>query len=217
MNTIRVALVDDHAILREGLRALLTYYDDIEVVGEAADGDQALALVEETHPDIVIMDIAMPTMSGIEATGRVLERFPDVRVLILTQHDNWRYVVELMRAGASGYVMKRSVGSELITALRAVAGGETFIDPVMASTVVRELSAHDGVGAGGPTALTARERQILALIGDGKSGPQIAAQLFLSLKTISWHRTNIMAKLDLHSTAALVRYALENGLVYDVR
>ncbi len=215
MNTIRVALVDDHAILREGLRALLTYYDDIEVVGEAADGDQAMALVQETHPDIVIMDIAMPHVNGIEATAMVLERFPDVRVLVLTQHDNWRYVVELMHAGASGYVMKRSVGSELINALRSVAAGETFIDPVMASSVVRELSAHDGDTEGGPTALTARERQILALIGDGKSGPQIAAKLFLSLKTVSWHRTNIMAKLDLHSTAALVRYALENGLTDD--
>jgi DNA-binding NarL/FixJ family response regulator len=213
MPKIRVLLADDHAILREGLRALLGYYDDVQVVGEAQDGAEAVTRVGELQPDVVLMDIAMPGMSGLVATRLIRRRYPDTRVLILTQHEDRRYVLPLLQAGASGYVLKRALGTDLITALRTVSKGETFLYPAVATTVVEEMRRQAAVPAAMPEFLTPRERDILKHIVLGESNPQIAAALYLSVKTVEWHRTNLMNKLGVHTVADLVRYALQHGLV----
>ena len=213
MPKIRVLLVDDHAILREGLRALLTYYDDVQVVGEAQDGAEAVTRVGELRPDVVLMDIAMPGIGGLEATRLICKQHPRTRVLILTQHEDRRYVLPLLQAGASGYVLKRALGSDLITALRTVARGETFLYPAVATTVVEAIRRQGAGPAAMPESLTPREREVLQHIVLGETNHQIAAVLFLSVKTVEWHRSNLMSKLGMHSVADLVRYALRHGLV----
>jgi DNA-binding NarL/FixJ family response regulator len=211
MPKIRVLLTDDHAILRVGLRAFLERYDDVEVAGEAQDGAEAVRLVQELRPDIVLMDIAMPGMNGLKATQQIRRQYPETRVLILTQHEDRQYVMPLLQAGASGYVLKRALGADLISALRTVARGGTFLYPSVATTVLEQVQRPKAQG--GTTALTPRETEILKHIARGESNPQIAAALSLSVKTVDWHRTNLMSKLDLHSVADLVRYALHNNLV----
>lgn len=213
MSKISVLLVDDHSILREGLRALLGYYEDVQVVGEAPDGSAALARVAELRPDIVLMDIAMPTMNGLEATVRIRREFPATRVLILTQHEDRQYVLPLLEAGASGYVLKRALGADLITALRAVARGETFLYPAVTRVVVDEVCHRGEVKTGTPDSLTHRECEILRHIVLGKTNTQIAIDLSLSVKTVEWHRANLMNKLDVHNVADLVRYALQHHLL----
>ena len=212
MAKIRVLLVDDHAILREGLRALLNYYEEVEVVGEAQDGAEAVARVGELQPDIVLLDIAMPKMNGLEAMRLIRERFLATRVLILTQHEDRQYVLPLLQAGASGIVSKRALGADLITAIRAVARGETFLYPSIATTVVEEWRALRGDTPASPDALTPREDDILKHIVAGQTNPQIATALGISTKTVEWHRTNLMSKLGVHTVADLVRYALEHKL-----
>ncbi len=213
MSKIRVLLTDDHAILREGLRALLSYHDDVEVVGEAQNGEEALASVQELQPDIVLMDIAMPRMNGLEATRRIRQKYPHTRVLILTQHEDRQYVLPLLQAGASGYILKRAVGTDLIAALRAVSRGETFLYPAVAAAVVEQMRHPNEGGMPRPESLTSREREILQHIVWGKTNSQIAAALSLSVKTVEWHRANLMSKLGVHSVADLVRLALQSGLV----
>jgi DNA-binding NarL/FixJ family response regulator len=213
MSKIRVLLVDDHAILREGLRALLTYYDDVQVVGEAQNGAEAVTRVGELRPDVVLMDIAMPGIGGLEATRLICKQHPRTRVLILTQHEDRRYVLPLLQAGASGYVLKRALGSDLITALRTVSRGETFLYPAVATTVVEAIRRQAAGPAAMPESLTPREREVLQHIVLGKTNHQIAAALYLSVKTVEWHRSNLMSKLGVHSVADLVRYALRHGLV----
>jgi DNA-binding NarL/FixJ family response regulator len=213
MAKIRVLLADDHAILREGLRALLNYYDDVQVIGEAQDGAEAVTRVGELQPDIVLMDIAMPKMNGLEATRVMREQFPATRVLILTQHEDRQYVLPLLQAGAFGIVSKRGLGTDLITAIRAVARGETFLYPSIATTVVDEWRALREDAPTSPDALTPRESEILKHIVAGQTNPQIAATLGISAKTVEWHRTNLMSKLGAHTVADLVRYALERKLV----
>lgn len=215
MNKTRVLLVDDHAILRDGLRALLNYYDDVEVVGEADDGAEAMAKVGELKPDVVLMDVAMPGMNGIEATRLVRQRYPQIRVLILTQHEDRQYVMPLLEAGASGYVPKRALGADLITALRSVARGDAFLYPDVATTVVEEIARKGPATTPQVDILTRRERGVLKLIADGQTNAQIAVILSLSVKTVEWHRMNLMSKLDVHTVADLVRYALRHGLVED--
>ena len=213
MTKIRVLLADDHAILREGLRALLGYYDDVQVVGEAQDGAEAVDRVAELHPDVVLMDIAMPGMNGIEATRQIHQQYPETHVLVLSQHEDWRYVLPVLEAGASGYVLKRVIGTDLISALRIVAQGGTFLYPAVAAMVADEIHRHAGAGSGAPNPLTPRERQILTHIALGRTNPQIAAELGLSVKTVEWHRSNLMSKLGVHSVVELVRHALRRGLV----
>ena len=213
MTKIRVLLADDHAILREGLRALLNYYEDVEIVGEAQDGAEALARVGECQPDIVLMDIAMPKMNGLEATRLIRKQYPTTRVLILTQHEDRQYVLPLLQAGASGIVSKRGLGTDLITAIRAVARGETFLYPSIATTVVEEWRALNEGAPASPNALTPRECEILKHIVAGQTNPQIGTALGISAKTVEWHRTNLMSKLNVHTVADLVRYALEHKLV----
>jgi DNA-binding NarL/FixJ family response regulator len=203
---IHLLLADDHAILNAGLRALLDNHDDIEVVGEARDGTEAVQLAGELHPDVVLMDIAMPGLNGVEATRLIRQRYPQTRVLVLSQHGERQYVSAVLRAGASGYILKRALGCDLVEALRAVAKGETYLHPEVSAVLVEEVRSP-----GEP--LTAREKEILVHIVRGETNSRIATSLSLSVKTVEWHRSNLMGKLNVHSAAELVRIALERGLV----
>jgi DNA-binding NarL/FixJ family response regulator len=213
MAKIRVLLVDDHAILREGLRALLSHYDDVEVIGEAQDGNEAVAFVDQLRPDIVLMDVAMPGMGGLEATRLIRQQYPQTRVLVLTQYDDFQYIQSLLQAGASGYVTKRALGTDLIAALQVVARGATFLQPSVASTVAEQIRHQADSTDAVMEPLTPREQEILKYIALGKTNPQIAIVLSLSVKTVEWHRANLMSKLDAHGVADLVRYAIQHGLV----
>ena len=215
---IKVLLVDDHAILREGVHALLSREPDIVVVGEAGDGEEAVALVPRLRPDLIIMDIVMPRMNGLEATRIIRERHPDVRVLILSMYDDHEYVVQIIQAGASGYVLKRVVTEDLVRAIHAVHAGESFLYPPIATKLIGDYLR---VTQGGPgeksavpgEALTAREREVLKLIADGNSNQEIAERLGLSRKTVDSHRANAMRKLDLHDVTAVVKYAIRTGMI----
>jgi two-component system response regulator NreC len=212
MSKIRVLLVDDHTILRQGLCALLKYYDDVEVVGEAKDGAESITRVAELRPDIVLMDIAMPGMNGLEATQRIRSEYPDVRVLILTQHEDPQYVLPLLQAGAAGFVSKSALGEDLINALRVVSHGEAFLYPTAATMVVEEIRRRKQDDVVAPESLTPRELEILQHIVLGETNAQIALALSISVKTVEWHRANLMSKLNVHTVADLVRYALEHEL-----
>jgi len=209
MDRLRVVLADDHALFRAGLCALLDYSDDIEVVGEAQNGREAVELAEALQPDVVVMDIAMPVMNGIEATATICERAPEVKVLVLTQHEEQQYIAPLLEAKASGFITKRAVGADLVTALRAVARGQTYIHPAMGRLIVNEAVADSRTG----DELTTREREILRLVVRGYTNTRTAADLGLSVKTVEWHRSNLMRKLGTHGVAELVRYAIQHGLV----
>ena len=212
---IKVLLVDDHAILREGVHALLAREPDILVVGEAADGQEALEQVPRLKPDVVIMDIVMPNMNGLEATRLITERHPESRVLILSMYDDHEYVVQIIQAGASGYVLKRVVTEDLVRAIREVYAGESFLYPPIAAKLIgdylRVTKGERGDGPGEP--LTAREREVLKLIADGHTNQAIAEQLGLSRKTVDSHRANAMRKLDLHDVTEVVKYALRTGMI----
>jgi DNA-binding NarL/FixJ family response regulator len=212
MPEIRVLIVDDHAILREGLRALLSYYDDVEVVGEAQDGGEALRLVEAVHPDIVLMDIAMPGMNGLEATRKIHDQFPGTQVLVLTQYEDWQYVMPLLKAGAAGFILKKALGEDLISAIRAIARGESFLYPPVAKVVLEQIQQVGEAAQIQNEELTVREREILSYIVGGLTNRQIAQSLSLSIKTVEWHRGNIMEKLGARSVAELVQYALKQDL-----
>jgi DNA-binding NarL/FixJ family response regulator len=207
---IRVLVVDDHAILRDGIRSLLESQEDINVIGEASDGSEALELTGILHPDVVLMDISMPKMNGLEATRLIKASHPDVRVLILTQHDNREYITPALEAGASGYVLKRSGRREMLTAIRQVYEHGSFIT----SNIVQEiLPSNQSVKYSGGLSglhLTERERQVLKMIVDGKSNKEIALELGISPKTVSVHHTNLMTKLGVHNTVALIRFIANN-------
>lgn len=213
MNRIRVVLADDHALFRAGLTALLSYSENIEVVGEATNGRESVDAAERLHPDVLVMDIAMPVMNGIDATIAISERAPEVRVLVLTQYEERQYIAPLLRANAAGFITKRAVGSDLIAAIHAVAAGDVYIHPTMGRLITD--GARTRTETPSPAALTDRERQVLELIVSGQTSQQIARSLSLSIKTIEWHRSNLMRKLDTHGVADLVRYALQHGLVDD--
>lgn len=215
MNRIKVLIADDHALFREGIRALLAQYDDLEVVGEAADGREAIAEVKARHPEIVLMDIAMPGLGGLEATLELKKQAPDVKILILTQHENREYLSRFLRAGVSGYVLKRAAGTDLVAAIRAVHQGGTFLHPDMAPAVVEGY-----LGGMRPSAeddpyesLTDREKQVLKLVAEGKTNKEIADILDISVKTAMGHRANLMQKLGMHNRAELVKFALQRGIV----
>lgn len=213
MPDIQVLIVDDHAILRDGIRSLLERQGGIIVVGEASNGREALAQVGELRPDIVLMDVAMPVMDGLEATRRIKDSYPEVKVLILTQHDSREYVTPLLQAGASGYVLKRSGGREVVMAICQVYEEGVFLEPDVARQVLHDYTqVTQGEGAGRPH-LTERERQVLKLVVEGKSNKEIALALVVSPKTVSVHRSNIMAKLGVHNSVELVRYVMEHNLL----
>lgn len=219
MPPIRLLLVDDHAILRAGLRMLFAAESDLEIVGEAQSGPEALAEAQRLRPDVVIMDVAMPGMGGIEATRRIKELAPGIAVLALTMHEDEQYFFEMLNAGASGYVPKRAAPDDLIAAIRVVHQGNFFLPATLARHLVREIAPGGGLprsdGQPEPTAepLTDREREVLTLIAEGKTSREIAEALVVSPKTADRHRENIMAKLNLHSRVELVKYAMARGLI----
>ncbi len=208
---IKVLVVDDHAILRDGIRSLLESQEDILVVGEAADGAEAIEQTGKFFPDVVLMDISMPNMNGLEATRLIKERFPQVQVLILTQHDNREYISPALQAGASGYVLKRSGRRELLNAVRQVHEQGAFLADKVAKEVLQEYSHVDS--SQNEHALTAREREVLQLLVNGKSNKEIALSLGISPKTVSVHRTNIMNKLGVQNTVELIRFATNNPIL----
>ncbi len=210
---IRILLVDDHTILREGVRTLLNTQEDMEVVGEAEDGEQAVNLVKKIRPDIVLMDIGLPGINGIEATKRIKRENPEVKVLVLSMHDNEEYIAPVFQAGASGYVLKRLASKELVSALRAVHQGHSILHPALTDTVFKNDSTHENLSALKEDGLTAREIEVLRLIAKGLTNQQIADELIISIKTVQAHRSNIMEKLDLHDRVELTRYAIRRGLI----
>ena len=212
MDKIRVLVVDDHTIMRDGIRALLDIPDDIETVGEASEGKEAVEKARELAPDVVVMDIAMPGMDGLEATRRIGKSNPKVKVLVLTQYDNKEYILSTIKAGAAGYVPKRALGSELASAVRTVYRGESFLYPTAAAALIEDYLRQDEVQEPYDR-LTAREREILKLIAEGHTSREIAGMLFISLKTVLGHRAKIMEKLGIHNRAELTKYAIHKGLV----
>lgn len=213
MTKIRALLVDDHAVLRAGIRALLDTQPDIEVVGEAGDGQQAVTRVRELQPDVVLMDVGMPGLDGMAATRQIKLDRPQTRVLILTQHENKEYVLPALKIGASGYVLKRAEGDELLTAIRAVHAGGTFLDPAIAGVVADDVRHKLGAPSDPFDSLTDREREVLILLAQGKTYQQIAETLFISSKTVDFHRANLMRKLSLENRTELTRFALQRGLI----
>jgi DNA-binding NarL/FixJ family response regulator len=202
---IRVLLVDDHRMVRRGFRLMLEDESDIQVVGEAGDGEEAVRLVEDLQPRVVVMDCALPGMSGLLATRNILERFPETAILMLSMHSENTLVRQALEAGARGYILKSAIDIELVSAVRRVAAGEKVLDP--------QISLPTPLKGERDKALTARELEILQLIVDGKSNKEIANQLELSANTVAVHRANIMDALGIHKTAELVVYAIRNGLV----
>jgi DNA-binding NarL/FixJ family response regulator len=212
MSTIRVLLADDHALVRAGLRKLLESLPEVNVVAEASNGREALRLIEQHHPDIVLMDIAMPGLNGLEATACVTETFPHCRVIMLSMHLNEEYVIQALRSGASGYLLKDSGSAELEIAVRAVAHGETYLSPPVSKQIIADYVQRVSGEAGPFEYLTPRQREVLQLIAEGHTTQEIALRLGLSVKTIESHRAQLMERLDIHDIAGLVRYAIRVGL-----
>ncbi len=210
---IRVLLADDHKMMREGLKTVLGRAPDLDVAGEAADGASAVKLASEIAVDVVVMDVTMPGLNGIDAARQITETLPDVRVVMLSMHADRRFVTEALRAGAKGYVLKDFAVDELVAAIRSVARGGTFLSAPVADVVVRDYvqRMQEPAGSGGPT-LSARERQVLQLLAEGASTKEIAARLRISAKTVDTHRRQIMDRLNLHSIAELTKYAIREGL-----
>ena len=214
MSKIRVVIVDDHAILREGVRALLALHPDLEVVGEAADGKDAIARVEALDPDVVLMDIAMPGLGGIEASLELKKLGKRARILILSQYEDREYVRRLLKAGVSGYVLKKSAGAELANAIRAVHRGGLVLDPEVARAAMEEAGpAVPGASADPYESLTDREKQVLKLVAEGRSNKEVAEVLGISVKTAMSHREHVMEKLGLHNRTELVKFAIRIGVI----
>ena len=207
---IRVLLADDHAMVRKGFRLILEAQPDMEIAGEAGNGREAVELAEKLHPDVVVMDVAMPELNGIEATRRLASSSPHTRVLALSMHKDSVYVREILRAGARGYLLKDSIDTDLISAVRAVAKGDGYISPGVSDAVLTDYRRHvtDPLNL-----LTSREREVLQMIAESKTNKEIAASLNLSIYTVEAHRGKIMEKLNLHSTGELVRFAVRHGLI----
>jgi DNA-binding NarL/FixJ family response regulator len=212
---MKILLADDHNVLRKGLRRILEEQPDLEVVGEASNGREAVTLAHSLRPDIVVMDIAMPLMNGLEATRQILQRHSDMNVLILSMYSDENYVVQVLRAGARGYLLKDTAEEDLIVAVRTVSKGMPFFSPKIAKLLLgdgMQRLRQEGV-SDSYDLLTPREREVLQLIAEGKSNKEAAAALFVSPTTIETHRARIMDKLDLHSTADIVLYAVRKGIV----
>ena len=210
MKRTRILLVDDHAVVRQGFKMILDAQSDMEIIGEAANGREAVELAAQLRPDIVVMDVAMPELNGIEATRRVIASDPHIRVIALSMHKDSVYVREILRAGARGYLLKDSGADDLVKAIRAVAGGESYLSPAVSNAVLDDYRKH----VTNPIdLLTSREREVLQMLAEGKTNKEIAVVLNLSVYTVDAHRGRIMEKLNLHSINELVRFALRNGLI----
>ncbi len=211
--SIKILIADDHGIIRQGLHTLLEQQSDIEVVGEAEDGRKAVVLVRELTPDIVIMDITMPNLNGVDATRRIVEEFPKVKVIALSIHSNKRFVADMLKAGASGYILKECLFDEVVQGIRTVAGGNIYLSPRITDVVVDDYRGRLSKTADAPPSiLTNREHEVLQLLAEGKSTKQIALELHVSVKTIEANRRQIMEKLNIHSVAELTKYAVREGL-----
>jgi DNA-binding NarL/FixJ family response regulator len=210
MKRIRILLADDHGVVRQGFKMILSAQADMEIVGEAANGREAVELAERLKPDIVVMDVAMPELNGIEATRRLAESAPHARVLALSMHKDSVYVRETLRAGARGYLLKDSGANDLVAAVRAVASGEGYLSPAVSNAVLDDYRRHV---TNAMDLLTSREREVLQMLAEGKTNKEIAAALNLSVYTVDAHRGHIMEKLNLHSINELVRFAVRNGMV----
>ena len=207
---IRILLADDHAVVRQGFKMILGAQPDFEIVGEAGNGREAIELAETLGPDVVVMDVAMPELNGIEATRRLCAASPRTRVLALSMHKDSVYVREILRAGARGYLLKDAIDRDLLDAVRAIARGDGYISPAVSEAVLTDYRKH----VTNPIdMLTTREREVLQLIAEGKTNKEIANHLGLSVYTVDAHRGRIMEKLNLHSTGELVRFAVRNGLI----
>jgi len=215
METIRILLADDHTVVRDGLRALVEKQPDMAVVGEAADGRDTIRLAEEQSPDVIIMDIAMPNMNGIEATRRITASNPQTAVLILSMHQDESYVLRSLKAGAKGYLLKESVRGDIIEAIRAVAHGRSFltrkVSRILQEDYVREMERRGLEDS--YDLLTGREREILQLVAEGRTNKEVATMLNISLTTVETHRTHILQKLNLHSIPELILYAVRKGII----
>lgn len=213
MNKIRIVIADDHAVLRAGLKMLLNSQNDMRVVGEAEDGNQVVRAAIAHRPDVVLMDLGMPGMGGIDATRAIRQAQPETRVLVLTMHDDESYFRKVLEAGAAGYVLKRAADTELLAAIRAVQRGEVYIYPAMSKVLVEEMLDHNAPAREGLAVLSDREREVLHLIAAGYTRQQIADKLCLSVKTVETYKARVMEKLRFKTRAELVRYALEKGLL----
>ena len=210
MKRIRILLADDHAVVRQGFKMILGAQPDMEIVGEAGNGREAVELAEQLRPDVVVMDVAMPELNGIEATRRLGASAPHARVVALSMHKDSVYVREILRAGARGYLLKDSVAADLVSAVRAVASGEGYISPAVSNAVLDDYRRH----VTNPIdLLTSREREVLQMLAEGKTNKEIAGVLNLSVYTVDAHRGRIMEKLNVHSINELVRFAVRNGLI----
>ncbi|UCG77919.1 MAG: response regulator transcription factor [Nitrospirota bacterium] len=215
MSKINIMIVDDHSLVREGISALLERHEDINVIAEASSGEEAIEKAGISGPNIVLMDISMPGLGGLEATLEIRKRYPDVRIIVLTQYDDKEYISRFLKAGASGYVIKKAAGNELISAIRAVNKGELYLHPSITAEVV---SGYIGGSTSEETddpyeRLTGREKQILKLLAEGNSHKQIATVLDISIKTVIAHQTNISDKLDRRSKAELIKFAIQQGII----
>ncbi len=215
MAKIRVLIADDHAIVREGIKALLNLADDMDVVGMAADGREAIERAQALEPDVVLMDIAMPGLGGLEATIEIRKLVPRTRILVLSQYEDREYIRRFLKAGVSGYVLKKSAGTDLTGAIRSVFRGGLVLDPDIAREAMREHDAlsPDGSDADPYASLTDREKQVLKLVAEGHSNKDVAGLLGISVKTAMSHREHVMAKLGLHSRTELIKFALREGII----
>lgn len=211
--TIRVLLADDHIMVRQGLKALLDAEPDIQVVGEASDGWETIQQAETLRPDVILMDLTMPRLNGLEATRRLEKSLPEIKILALTMHTNEEYVREVLRAGAAGYILKEAAVSELVQAVRVVAKGESYLCPAASKVLVEDLvRGRQWTGDTLFDTLTPREREVLQLIGEGYTNSEIARRLSISVKTVETHRAQLRRKLNIHDRAGLIRYAIRKGI-----
>ncbi|MEW6717001.1 MAG: response regulator transcription factor [Chloroflexota bacterium] len=226
MSPIRLMLVDDHDVVRTGLRTLLQEYADLQVVAEAGNGNEALKLYSDTHPDVVVMDITMPDMDGLEATEELRTLYPESKILALTVHEDKQYFFEMLGKGASGYVSKRVAADELVSAIKAVAAGHVYLQPALARWLIEDYHrVMEGYtqktrppgeiteDEKGIAALSQREREVLELVAEGYTSPQIGERLGISSNTVNRHRERIMVKLNMHSVSELIKFAIRTGLI----
>ena len=214
-NNVRIVLADDHTILREGLRALLSADPDFEIIGEAGDGREAVRCVEKLGPDLLLMDLSMPRMSGMDAISEIKRRYPETKIIALTVHKTEEYLLSTLQAGVDGYVLKDATHEELVMAIHNVMAGKRYLSPGISEKVIEGYleGKEDSLSVSSWQKLSQREREVLKLIAEGYKNKEIAEDLCISLKTVEKHRANLMKKLDLHNAAVLTVYAVEKGLV----
>ncbi|MCC9076427.1 response regulator transcription factor [Litorilinea aerophila] len=214
MAKIRILLAEDHTIVRKGIRLLLDREPSFEVVGEAENGREAVEMAEQLRPDIILMDHTMPLLNGLEALRQIKKRLPEIRVIILTMHTNEEYIFQFLQAGAAGYLVKQTAPTDLVEAIRAVHGGQSFLSPAISRTVIEEYVRHAApTKTDNLATLTEREREVLQLLAEGYSANEIATQLHISVKTVGVHRMNIMQKLEINSMTELIKFALRKGII----